>query len=248
MASYQLHCVSPSIKRADSLFLPFVTDIDCKLCKLSDQQALYHPERYGDVCWCQQALPDRKCTNMTYEKECNAYSRVIHDKFRHPYNNEACQACDKDGEADVARPQQCVCDCTMDDLGKFVYLHYVTGVRLPRVRVCIEYYSKGQSGNSCLVKQCQTGFEVYDNMCMSMATAQACYPPKQNRHKPDFLIADLFLQRTTPCTSLPTLYNNLLTQDLTDPMQCALLYFDSVAFANLSDSPLAIYQKNYSRN
>ena len=168
-------------------------------------------------------------------------------------------ACDNDGKADVSRTDHCKINPIPRNPKFRVNVFDFTGISLLPVNVCKECYSKGQSANPCLIKR-QAGFEIHEDICMSMIASRSCYPPKQNRHNLDFLIANLFRsaivihykatglkeplldisnhanrETTTPCTHLPTLYQRLLPQQgLTDSIQCALLYFDSIVFATFA--------------
>ena len=252
-------CISEVMEEYDSNLLPFVSNIDCNSCKLTVHTGFNYLNRYGDACWCHQALPDRSCDDPFHEKWCNAYSKVVYDKYRQPYNNKACKTCDNDGAANVSRPDHCSCTY-YEGIGTFGFekLLDFTDMSLPSVHDCSEYYKRGKSGNLCLNKHCQNGFEVHDDICMSMATVEICYPPKQNRHNSAFLIANLFQPALIihyeaanpneslfsgprfvnlehrPCTHLPILYDTLLPQGSRSSIQCALLYCDPMAFAKLS--------------
>ena len=104
VASYGLEGPLPDIPKSAYHLLPFAANIVCRKCNLIVKPMV---KRYGDACWCRQALPDRSCDNPLYKDECNAYTRVIYDSFRRPYNNRACKSCDDDGEANVFRPNHC---------------------------------------------------------------------------------------------------------------------------------------------
>ena len=256
--SYNVACFEGS-RHVDSSLLLFVINFDCNVCQVTMPFKLKSIERYGDACWCHQALPDRFCSNLFFEKECSAYSKVLYDDLRQPYNNQVCMECDNDGVANVSRPDHCKLTGILRVPVFNVDFFHFTGMSFLPVYKCKEYYNKGRSGNPCLVKRCQHGFEIHDDTCMSIITARVCYPPQQNRHNSDFLIANLFrsaiiihykatdvkeamlyktnpasLEKSKPCTHLPILYKRLLPQDLIDSIECALLYFDSIAFAKLS--------------
>ena len=258
IAPYRLRCSTKSLYHDDPRLMPFVNNFDCDECRFKRPPMLKNIERYEDACWCDQALPGRSCKNPLFEEECNAYSKVVYDGLGQPYNNQACMTCDSDGQANVSRANPSKCFIKPRTLLFKVNFFDFTGINL--LPVCKEYYNKGPSGNPCLVKRCQTGFEIHDDICMSMITTRVCYPRKQNRHNPDFSIANLFrsaivihykatdlkqpllnkskeedtVENTTPCTHLPTLYKRLLPQELANSVQCALLYFDSIAFAEFS--------------
>ena len=114
--------------------------------------------------------------------------------------------------------------------------------------------------STSLVAKCQPGFEIHDN------TAQACYPPKENRHHTDYHVANLFqttlivhfqhnvlvnsklsatqnaiMQKGIACNNLPDFYDKILPTDLLQPDQCVILYFDPMAFANFSQD-LGVYK------
>ena len=256
VASYGFQC-SMNMQKSELHLLPFAKNIPCLQCIIKIRPRFIYIKRYGDACWCRQALPDRSCKISLYKEECNAYSRVTLDRLRRPYNNEACKSCDNDGKANVPKPRHCKClKPTRPDgvIGLFDF----TGISSSHVYVCTKYYKKGQSDNPCLLKHCQHGFQVHDDICISKITAHNCYPPKQNRHNSDYLISNLFraalvihykassvneslfpkhlhikLEKRKPCTHLPTLYQNLYPHGLDNSIQCALLYFDPLAFAKL---------------
>ena len=136
-------------------------------------------------------VPDRSCTNRLYEKECNAYSKVIYDNLHHPYNNAACEACGDDDKAGDGIHRCVLRFSTFSN--QFVKLFDFKGISLMRpTHACEAFPNKAQSGDHCSVERCQAGFQAHDDMCMSRATAHVCFRHEQNRHNSDFLIANLF--------------------------------------------------------
>ena len=254
-------CTSSSPGQIDPDWLPFDMDVRCLENRLNIKPSFNDLKRYRDTCMCSYQMPDRSCTDDTYHKECNAYANVIFDSTGKPYNNFACRACDDDGFAKAYFPN--VCNST-DNLHwynpsfGFVKLFDFTGISLSmQLESCAHFYNEGYSGNPCLVMHCQDGFSVHGNRCISLVAAQSCYSPRQNRYDHDYLIANLFqsalvlhykdtpssviffprqeiLENSVPCSYLPALYNKFLPQDLPDSVQCAVVYFDYIAFAKLS--------------
>ena len=257
VASYEFIFRAHSLQITDNNLLPFFNNINCRECKLTFRSTLIPLVRFGDACWCHQALPDRSCNDMLYVEDCNAYSRVVYDKYHQPYNNEMCKTCDNDGEASVSRLSHCESMCGLtSDIRDLVQLFDFTSKSSLPIYVCKKYYKKGQSFNPCLLKQCQVAFEAHDDICMSGATAKVCYSPKHNRHKFDYLIANLFRSaiiiqykaasekgplfserdhwKSTSCTHLPAMYNSFMLRVWTGSIQCAIVYFDTMVFAKLS--------------
>ena len=138
VASYELLWSRDSFPKTDVHLLPLSNRIDCNYCKLTGKPTFNYIERFGDACWCHQPLPDRSCNDKLYEEDCNAYSSVVYDKFRQPYDNEACKACDSDGRAIVSRPGYCegLCGDTSDTNEEpLVKLFDFTGISLPPVYI-----------------------------------------------------------------------------------------------------------------
>ena len=77
IASYGLKCVKGSKHKYNSRLVPFVNNFDCKECRVMMPPLLRNIKRYEDACWCHQTLPDRFCTNSSFEEKCSAYSKVI---------------------------------------------------------------------------------------------------------------------------------------------------------------------------
>ena len=255
VASFE--CPSHSISDSHYHLLPFADKIDCGTCNITVKPQF---KRYGDACWCRQALPDRSCVIPLHEDECNAYTEVVYDRRRRPYNNKACKSCDSDGKANVARPHHCPCGPrSREPIHTYVKLFDFTTESFQPAHTCTDYHTEGQSDNPCLAKHCQAGFQLHDDKCMSILTAQLCYPPGQNRYNSDFLIANLFraaiiihykadsvterlfsnpdhihVQQGAPCKDLPLVYNSLQPQTSTNAIQCVLLHFDSFTFATLT--------------
>ena len=236
--------------------LPFENQPQCKFFLLDIKPAFNYLERYRDTCECKQVLPLRVCSDPIYEMECSAYSNIVFDAYNQSYNNKACLACNKDGTNHTQSQSNCKLGCRGVPLIK---LFDFTGISVPRDHVCEDYYNRGQSGNPCLIKRCQDDFEVHNNKCLSSAAAQACYPTRQNRFKTNFQIANLFrstvilyykpllsvgamhifrklpnLNKSTTCSDLPEIYNDVLPKNLPTGILCTVLYFDSMAFANMS--------------
>ena len=256
IASYGFGCSDIFEEIYDARLWPFVNDFNCELCELTLEPKFKYIARYEDACWCEQALPYRSCKKPMYEMECNAYSMVIYDTFHQSYNKEPCKICDSVTVVNLSRHESCNKRRTVL---RHLKIFDFTGKSFTTVHICKEYLNIGQSGNPCLVKHCQTAFEVHDDMCISVKTAQVCYPSEQNRHHSNFLIANLFrsamiihykasisreslfsqpvhrkIEKTTPCSHIPKLYKGRLPHNLVASSQCAVLYFDSVAFANFS--------------
>ena len=246
----------------ESQWLPFDKKLMCIEYKLRILPGFDNLKRYMSSCGCFQ--PDRTCTDEAYEEECNAYAYIVYDRDNDPYNNQACKECDDDGNAETRNIIECdpsngVYDRFNQGSGVLTLFDF-TGISMaPEREVCVDFYNKGQSGNPCLVMHCQDGFEVHENRCMSVATTKACYPPHQNRHKQDYQVANLFqsamvlhyrhtvpkdlvvnterleiIEQGAPCSKLPHIYNSVLPQGLPDSVKCAIVFFDSMTFANLS--------------
>ena len=261
VTNYRLGCHALDWNRKDVYLMPFMTNIKCKGYAL-DIKRTFNLERYRYSCSCSQWLPDRSCTDESYHEECNSYSNVAFDGNSQPFNNEACKECDDDGRAEPYLPPFCGSSSGESSYSpSYMVVNFFdfTGISVSSEQeVCANFYDKGDSGNRCLVGRCQDGFEVQGNICISHATARACYRPNQNRHHPEFRIANLFrpamvlhyiqpmsnptfpplqhtiLKASTHCIYLHHLYNYVLPQDLPDSVRCAVLYFDPMAFANLS--------------
>ena len=257
VASYGFRCHSLEIGKSEFPLLAFAKNINCDYCKLKLKLVFTYIKRYRDACWSHQALPDCSCVKSLYEEECTAYSRMTLNQRSRPYNNEACKTCDNNGKADASKPHHCKCLKAVINR-KLIGLFDFRGITLSSVHIRKEYYRHGQSGNPCLVKHCQVGFQAHDDRCISDMTADMCYPPQQNRHSSDFLIANRFrpalvihykyirfeksqysrhlqkqLKETKPCTDLPALYHSMFLHDSANLIQCAVLYFDPGGFAKL---------------
>ena len=227
-------------------------------------------KRYENTCSCSgpriegypRHLPIGSCGDDRYEEECNAYSFVVFGNTSdEAYNNEACRACDPDGKADMLVPGV---RCYMCDSRRHVsQLFKFSDVSLSAKDACEDFYEQGQSGDVCLTKHCQAGFEVHDNICMSVDTARTCDPPRQNRQLSDYQIANLFrsaliihyqcvspndtidcmkyekMSCDTLCAQPPTLYNSISPKNLTVSLQCIACYFDTMAFGKLSGQLMA---------
>ena len=262
VTNYRLGCYAPDWNGKDVNLLPFMTNIMCKGYALNIKSAFNNLERYQDTCSCLYRLPDRSCTDEAYHEECNAYSNIVYDSKSQPFNNEACEACSVDGRAKTYLPL--MCEEPLDGIPYsssdqvFDFFDFTGISASSEQKVCANFYDEGDSENPCLVMRCQEGFEVHENRCISHVTAGACYPFNQNRYRPEFHIANLFrsamilhyeftpsnpilppalhniLKGGTRCSLLQHVYNYVLPQNLPSSVDCAVLYFDTMAFANLS--------------
>ena len=253
-------CKPSEFNKTEAHWLPFDKHFMCVDYELRILPGFHGLERYFGSCACSE--PDRVCTDETYEEECNAYSYVVYDADNDPYNNEACKECDNDGKAETNYTQGCErSGGNLDFLSEtdgVIKLFDFMGVSVtPRYKDCV--YDMGKSGNPCLAMQCQDGFEVHENRCMSVAATKECYPPQQNRHSQDYQVANLFqsamvlhyrykvpeniviqdgphriLQQSASCSELSHVYNSVLPQGLPDSVKCAIVMLDSIAFASLS--------------
>ena len=242
-------------------WLPFNGYIRCCRCSLDFRQEGWdNMKRYENTCDHVRSLPIRSCTDERYKEECNAYTYVVFgDSSEKAYNNEACRRCDPDGKAVNIFPANKF--CIRRDV--YVATNLFANVDLLPQDACENFYEQGQSGDLCLTKHCQAGFEVHDNICMSVDTARTCYPPRQNRQLPDYQIANLFrsalviyyqcvtpkdatdcmkyetMSSDTPCTQLRNSYNNLSPKNLPASVQCAIFYLDTMVFGKLSRQLMA---------
>ena len=109
-----------------------------------------------------------------------------------------------------------------------------------------------------MAKTCQDGFEIHNDICMSQATSQACYPHKENRHLADYRVANLFksaliihfhwpkskflisrhqiLKNSHSCTTLSHHYTKILPKLLSQYVECAIVYYDPMAFSDISQA------------
>ena len=208
--------------------------------------------RYQDVChlchhwW--QLLSEQLCSTDYCKNKCSAYSNAssysIHQRH---FNIGACS--------------KWLCDGNQRSPFKPVPTFFdFTGPKTPPLTI------RDYQHSTSLVAKCQPGFEIHDNTCMSLATAQACYPPHENRHHTDYRVANLFgttlivhfqqnvlansklsatqnviLKQARDCNNLPPLYDKILPTDLPQSYQCVILYFDPMAFANFSQD-LGVYK------
>ena len=259
--SRRMLVVPPHNNNGDISWLPFDGYTGHFACNLDVKKALNGMKRYKNTCSCVTPLPIRSCRDGRFREECNAYSFVVFDDSSNKtYNNEACRSCDPEGKTNTPLP---VTQCPTRDAYPATRVFDFTRIKLLSKNICEDFFEQGQSGDLCLMKHCQAGFEVHDNICMSVDTARACYPSRQNRHLPDYQIANLFrsaliiyyhcatpndimectkyenMSSDTHCAQIPSLYNGLSPKNLPPSVQCAVFYFDTMAFGKLSGQIMA---------
>ena len=228
---YTVECSNVKDEKVNLRWLPFFY-----ACKIHFTAVSMKPHfaagwhRYQDVCKCPPP-PYRKCSPHIFTDECIAYRNTSHI----PYRNKVCRDCLCRRSARGSSGPKAFFDFT----GK-------------------QPINKNMSDKTSVDKKCQPGFQIHDDICMSQATSQACYSPKENRHLTDYHVVNLFksaliiyfqgpnlnhamsqhkiLKDAYPCTILSHHYEKILPVSLSQSVECAFVYLDSMAFSDMSQA------------
>ena len=227
---YNVECSNVDENEVKFRWLPFV-----KGCKIKFTSVSMKPffeaiwHRYQEVCHCPSL--EKLCFGRYFENKCIASLNTSHI----PYHSKACR--------------DCLCQ-------RSVYWQH-------RPNVFVNFTGKQLTNKNIpdtlsMAKTCQDGFSIHDDICMSQATSQACYSPKENRHLTDYHVANLFKsaliihfqwpnvkydisqhkiwRKSHSCTILPHLYATILPKRLSTPNECAIFYIDPMAFSDISQA------------